>query len=116
MRKFALALGISWLALSSTAAAHFSMVAPPQNNTDTAGGMGAPPCGVGGPSGVVTPVQGGHALTVKIIETTAHTGFYRIALSINAESELPLDNVVMDSKKPNVIFQLYLEFITFSPP
>lgn len=97
MKRVALVLGLSAVWLSAPASAHFNLEAPPPNTTTTDGGMGSPPCGVGTPSGVITPAQGGHAITVKINEYVAHTGFYRIALALNSPSELPLDNVVKDS-------------------
>jgi hypothetical protein len=97
MKKIALVLGVSAVWLSTPASAHFNLVAPTPNTTTTDGGMGSPPCGVGTPSGVITPAQGGHAITVKINEYVAHTGFYRIALALNSPSELPLDNVVKDA-------------------
>jgi len=97
MKRIALVLGLSTVWLSAPASAHFNLEAPPPNTTTTDGGMGSPPCGVGTPSGVITPAQGGHAITVKINEYVAHTGFYRIALALNSPSELPLDNVVKDS-------------------
>jgi hypothetical protein len=97
MKRVALVLGLSAVWLSAPASAHFNLEAPPPNTTTTDGGMGSPPCGVGMPSGMITPAQGGHAITVKINEYVAHTGFYRIALALNSPSELPLDNVVKDS-------------------
>ncbi len=98
MKKLALVLGFSAVCSSATAHAHFNLVAPPPNTTTTDGGMGSPPCGVGTPSGVVTPAQGGHTIMLNIDEYVAHTGFYRIALAMNSLSELPLDGVVKDSK------------------
>jgi len=97
VKRVALVLGLSVVWLSAPASAHFNLEAPPPNTTTTDGGMGSPPCGVGTASGVITPAQGGHAITVKINEYVAHTGFYRIALALNSPSELPLDNVVKDS-------------------
>ena len=83
---------------SGAAHAHFNLIMPPPLSTDTGGGKGLPPCGPLTPaSNVVTKVQGGHPLTVSVMETVAHTGFYRIALAINARTELPLDNVVHDA-------------------
>jgi hypothetical protein len=98
MKKLALVLGFSAVCSSATAHAHFNLVAPPPNTTTTDGGMGSPPCGVGTPSGMVTPAQGGHTITLNIDEYVPHTGFYRIALAMSSPSELPLDSVVKDSK------------------
>ena len=97
MKKLVLVLSFPAFCLSATAQAHFNLDAPLPNTTTTDGGMGSPPCGVGTASGVITPAQGGHPLTVKINETVAHTGFYRIALAIHSPSELPLDPVVKDA-------------------
>ena len=96
MRKFLLAVGVSLLSIAANAHAHFTILAPPPAS-NTADGKGAPPCGPTAPSNVVTPVQGGHAITLKVNETVQHPGFYRVALSINSRSELPADNVVKDS-------------------
>jgi hypothetical protein len=61
------------------------------------GGKGAPPCGDGIPSNIVTKVQGGHPLTIKLVEFVPHPGHYRIALSVNSRAELPPDpDVVAD--------------------
>lgn len=88
---------------SGAAHAHFNLVMPPPADSATDGGKGAPPCGPTSVSGVVTAVQGGHALTVSLNETVLHPGHYRIALSINSRSELPPDPVaVMDANGNSV--------------
>lgn len=101
MRASILVLGVGLLVLPGAAQAHFNLLAPPPSSTTSAsltgGGKGIPPCGPDTASTVVTSVQGGHALPVKLTETVLHPGFYRFALSINSRSELPLDNVVKDS-------------------
>ena len=97
-RTLALALGAFTLAISGAAQAHFNLTMPPPASTDTVGGKGAPPCGPLTPaSNTVTPIQGGHPLAVRVMEFVPHTGFYRLALSINSRSELPVDNVVYDA-------------------
>ncbi|HTA88516.1 MAG TPA: SCE4755 family polysaccharide monooxygenase-like protein [Polyangiaceae bacterium] len=97
MKKLLLVLSFPLLCVSASAQAHFNLDAPTPNTTTTDGGMSSPPCGVGTASGVITPVQGGHALTLQIDEFVPHTGFYRVALAIDSVSELPVDDVVKDA-------------------
>jgi hypothetical protein len=98
MRSSVLILGVSLLALPTAAQAHFTILAPPPASNSTNGGKGDPPCGPTDMlSNVVTPVMGGSKLTLKVNETVSHPGFYRVALSIKARSELPVDNVVKDA-------------------
>jgi MYXO-CTERM domain-containing protein len=99
MRTLFLASTLALLLASSTASAHFDLMAPPEvKTTDTSGGKGAPPCGPDtGMAATPTPVQGGHPLMIKVNETVRHGGFYRVALAINSRSELPVDNVVYDA-------------------
>jgi hypothetical protein len=66
--------------LPRLANAHFNLLQPKSWVTTEDGGKGVPPCGQGTPSNVVTKVQGGHPLTVKIQEFVFHPGHYRIAL------------------------------------
>jgi hypothetical protein len=75
--------------------AHFNLMMPPAADNATDGGKGAPPCGPTAASGVVTPAQGGHPLTIMLTETVGHPGHYRFALSINARTELPADPVAV---------------------
>jgi hypothetical protein len=91
---FAVLAGIVFLSVSSAAEAHFDLTMPPPADTAADGGKGAPPCGPTTASNVVTPVQGGHPITVALDETLMHPGWYRIALSINSRSELPADPTV----------------------
>jgi hypothetical protein len=98
-RTLALVLGVFTLAISGAAQAHFNLTMPPPASTDTVGGKGAPPCGPLTPaSNTVTSIQGGHPLTVRVMEFIPHTGFYRLALAMNSRSELPVDNVVYDAQ------------------
>jgi hypothetical protein len=97
MKKLLLVLSFPALCVAAPAYAHFNLEAPPPSITSDDGGMGSPPCSVGPASGVITPAQGGHALTVMVDEFIPHTGFYRMALAINSLSELPVDNVVKDA-------------------
>ena len=52
------------------------------------GGSSADP---GKPTGVVTKVQGGEKLRIRIREMAFHPGFYRVALAVNSRDELPKD-------------------------
>lgn len=88
-------IALTVASFSGAAHAHFNLIMPPPADNATDGGKGAPPCGPTTASGVVTPVQGGHALTVSLNETVLHPGHYRIALSINSRSELPADPVAV---------------------
>lgn len=90
-RTLALALGGITALLSGVADAHFNLLQPSPASTRLDGGKGAPPCGEGDASRVVTIVQGGHPLTVKLEEYLSHPGHYRIALSVNSRAELPPD-------------------------
>ena len=85
------------LLLSGVAEGHFTLVQPPSSLSTEDGGKGAPPCGEGLPSNVVTRVRGGHPLTIRLIEFVPHPGHYRVALSVNSRAELPPDpDVVSD--------------------
>jgi hypothetical protein len=75
----------------ATASAHFKFLDPPSTWVTENGGKGVPPCGEGIPSGVVTKAQGGHPLTIRLLEFIPHPGHYRIALSVNSRDELPKD-------------------------
>ncbi|MEI9948613.1 MAG: hypothetical protein WDO74_06410 [Pseudomonadota bacterium] len=100
MRSSVLVFAVSLLTLPATAQAHFTLLMPTPASKSTNGGKGDPPCGpTDQPSNIVTPAQGGHLIKINLDETTAHPGFYRIALSLNSRSELPPDNVVRDSSK-----------------
>src|SRR4029079_1500627 len=57
-------------AFPSVANAHFTLVDPPSAVAIDDGGKGAPPCGEGPASNVVTKVQGGRPLNITLIETT----------------------------------------------
>lgn len=90
--KAAIAVGLTLVAfvLPGAASAHFKMEQPPdvfQTNAtgDPAGGdQKTAPCGKGTtPSNVVTQVRAGSMLHIKLVETIAHGGHYRVALSSN---------------------------------
>ena len=66
----------------------------------------AGPCGglmtnPGKPTGVITRVQGGEKLHIKIQETVYHPGFYRVALAVNSRDELPKDPEAKVEMRPN---------------
>jgi hypothetical protein len=100
MRTFFLASTIAVLGLTSTAEAHFILMAPaPANPKDATGGKGPPPCGPDAtPATAPVAVQGGHTLHLDVKETTFHPGWYRIALAMNSRSEFPADPKVYDAK------------------
>jgi len=82
------------------ALAHFKFLEPQSAWVTENGGKGAPPCGEGIPSGIVTEARGGHPITIRLLEFIPHPGHYRIALSVNSRAELPADAeaVVKDGK------------------
>jgi uncharacterized membrane protein YgcG len=86
------------LTLSTTAEAHFQLMAPPAVVAADPNGKGSPPCGADtGMAAMPTPVQGGHPLKIVVLETVGHPGFYRVALAMKSRSELPVDNVVYNA-------------------
>jgi hypothetical protein len=103
IRLIASTIAVTIAFLSGAAQAHFNLIMPPPADSATDGGKGAPPCGPTTVSGVVTPVQGGHAITVSLNETVLHPGHYRIALSINSRSELPPDPVAVTDASGNSV-------------
>jgi hypothetical protein len=79
--------------------AHFILQAPPSWMSQDS--VGAPiklgPCGDegGGTStGTITAFQAGQTITVTVNEVVPHPGHYRIALSVNSRSELPVEPTV----------------------
>jgi hypothetical protein len=102
MRTLILTSAIALLGLTSTAEAHFVLMSPaPTNPADTTQGKGGLPCGPDmAMAATPTAAQGGHTILLKLVETVPHNGFYRVALSINSRTEIPLDNVVYDASKP----------------
>ena len=85
-------------ALAPPGIAHFRLLEPASWLQE--GPYGDPqwlaPCGgtsadPGKPSGLVTKLQGGDKLHIKILETAFHPGFYRVALAVNSRDELPQD-------------------------
>jgi hypothetical protein len=81
--------------------AHFKLVEPASWIIENERGdpQKAGPCGgtntdYGKPSFIVTKVQGGSKLHLKIQETIYHPGHYRVALAVNSPLELPVDAAV----------------------
>ena len=62
------------------------------------GGISADP---GKPTSMVTNVQGGDKLHIKLQETVFHPGFYRVALAVNSRDELPKDPEPKTEPTPN---------------
>ena len=65
-----------------------------------------PPCGgssadPGKPTGLVTSVEGGEKLHIRIQEMAFHPGFYRVALAVNSRDELPPDPEARTEPGPN---------------
>lgn len=100
--------------LPQFASGHFKLLAPDsaivENNLGDPQKLG--PCGgtsanakgpanPGTPSNLVTKAVGGSMLHIRVQETVFHPGHYRIALAVNAVSELPPDPEVVtrDSEK-----------------
>jgi hypothetical protein len=103
IRLIASAILATIASFSGAAEAHFNLLMPPPADSASDGGKGAPPCGPTQASGLVTPAQGGHPLTVSLNETVLHPGHYRIALSINSRSELPPDPMAVTDASGNSI-------------
>jgi hypothetical protein len=89
--SFSLAAAALMALLPSAASAHFKFLDPPSSLVTENGGKGVLPCGEGIASGIVTKVQGGHPLTIRLLEFIPHPGHYRVALSVNSRNELPKD-------------------------
>ena len=81
--------------------AHFKLLEPASWLVE--GERGDPqkqaPCGGGAdakPSEQVTKVTGGSKLHLKVLETIYHPGHYRVALAVNARTELPVDPMTVE--------------------
>jgi hypothetical protein len=87
--------GALLLAALGVADGHFALIQPPSALATEDGGKGAPPCGEGVDSNIVTDVLGGHPLAIRLTEFVYHPGHYRFALSVNSRAELPQDPSVV---------------------
>src|SRR5882757_3991743 len=95
-------------ALAPQGIAHFKLMEPaswlqeaPNGDPQKMGPCGGTSADPGKPSGMVTDVQGGEKLHIKIQETVFHPGFYRIALAVNSRDELPKDPEVKTEPSAN---------------
>lgn len=78
--------------------AHFKLVEPAswiveneRGDPQKAAPCGAVPATPPTPSEAITKVVGGSKLHLKVQETIYHPGHYRVALAVNARTELPAD-------------------------
>lgn len=92
---------VGLLAVAPLASAHFKLLEPQGWIVEDTRGdpQKAAPCGgttanPGMPSNVVTKLQGGAKLHIKVQETVYHPGHYRVALAVNSRTELPPDPMV----------------------
>ena len=108
-----LALGLALAALPTLAQAHFILLEP--TSTLVQNQLGDPqklgPCGgtsanAGMPTQVVSRVKGGTPLHITIRETIYHPGHYRVALVVNATSELPADPTAATRDTPRGPFSV----------
>ena len=108
-----LALGLALAALPTIAQAHFILLEP--TSTLVQNQLGDPqklgPCGgtsanAGMPTQVVSRVKGGTPLHITIRETIYHPGHYRVALVVNATSELPADPTAATRDTPRGPFSV----------
>jgi hypothetical protein len=95
-------------ALAPPGIAHFKLLEPASWLQEAPNGdpQKMAPCGgtsadPGKTSGMVTSVQGGEKLHLKIQETVFHPGFYRVALAVNSRDELPKDPEVKTEPSAN---------------
>jgi MYXO-CTERM domain-containing protein len=98
MRRFtvaAIVLGAAGVLAPTAARAHFYLESPPSWAEQNSLGdpQKTPPCGGDGavPTGIVTPFAPGDMVTIGLIETVAHPGHYRVALSTTGQAGLPAD-------------------------
>jgi hypothetical protein len=100
--------GSALAVLAPYAMAHFRLLAPQGwlVENDLGDPQKLAPCGstsanAGTPTDIVTKLQGGQLLHIKLQETVFHPGHYRIALAVNSRAELPPDPeaVTHDSEK-----------------
>jgi len=96
--RLALSLSAAVLLAPSVVDAHFTLVAPASwlvenrlGDPQKAGPCGGTSTDPGTPTNVVSKVQGGQMLHVKVQETVFHPGHYRIALAVKSRAELPAD-------------------------
>jgi hypothetical protein len=99
---------VAMAVLAPYALAHFRLIEPQgwlvENELGDPQKLG--PCGgtfanAGTPTNIVTKLQGGQTLHIKLQETVFHPGHYRIALAVHSRAELPQDPdaVTQESEK-----------------
>jgi hypothetical protein len=96
--RFVLVFAGLAMAVQTATSAHFKLLEPASwlVENDRGDPQKAGPCGGtnadwGKPSYVISKAVGGQKLHLKIQETVYHPGHYRVALAVNAPTELPLD-------------------------
>jgi hypothetical protein len=98
-RRMVLSTACLIFGLSSTMEAHFKLLSPApwiQESDDFGDPQWSFPCGgtltdPGVPTGIVTKLQGGEKLHLRIREMAFHPGFYRVSLAVLSRHELPPD-------------------------
>lgn len=98
LQRTLLVLAALMMAVPTATYAHFKLLEPASwlIEDDRGDPQKSGPCGgsntdFGKPSYIVGKVTGGQKLHIKVQETIYHPGSYRVALAVNAPSELPLD-------------------------
>jgi hypothetical protein len=121
LRFWALALGLVTFHVDTSA--HFKLLAPApwvaENQLGDPQKVG--PCG-GDPRGdndkllskVVTKINGGSKLHLRIEETIFHSGHYRVALAVNSRTELPPDPYIFEKRTDKGLYSLWAQIQ--SPP
>ncbi|WP_394848708.1 lytic polysaccharide monooxygenase [Pendulispora brunnea] len=103
-RALAVVAGTGMTVVAPAAQAHFHLNAPAASlvQDDQGNPQKVGPCGsnTGTPSGQVTTYRPGQAVDISINETVFHPGHYRVALAVNAPSELPKDPKVTEGSSP----------------
>ena len=109
--------GLAGLALlaSGVAEAHFALVKPPSAVATEDGGKGAPPCGEGTESNVVTDVQGGHPLAIQLSEFVAlpylKSGRLKEVLASARSSAVPVSIVYPHGRNASGATRTFVDLI-----
>src|SRR5947209_12575093 len=96
------------MSVGPAAVAHFRLLQPASwihESEDLGNPQWSAPCGgtlddPGIPTGIVTKVNGGETLHIRIREMAFHPGFYRVALAVNSRNELPPDPEAVSELEP----------------
>jgi hypothetical protein len=125
MRTYAITLGACLMfALAVPVEAHFRLLSPApwiQESDDFGDPQWSFPCGgtftdPGIPTGIVTKLQGGETLHLRIREMAFHPGFYRVALAVNSRRELPPDPEAISETTPEGRQRSIAGAIHYPPP